>query len=109
MTPFQREALLKSIYHWRKNLKKAKAGKKPDIYSDDCQCCKQFAAASVNSCPCCPIAEYVGESMCRGTPWIEVDRTQYPSEEREVFIRAIKTELKFLEEILINDGVNPKK
>ena len=109
MNQLQREALLKSIAHWKDNVALIKQRKDPHIYGDDCPCCKAFG--DVFSCGGCPIAEYAGDIQCRATPWDDVQLNVGPTSDKgwADLQQAAECELTFLEEILINDGVNPKK
>ena len=104
MNQLQRTALIDSIAHWEDNVALIKQRKDPQIY---CPCCKAFS--DVFSCGGCPIAEYGGDIQCLPVAWGDVQLNVGPTSDKgwADLQQAAERELTFLEEILINDGVNP--
>ena len=69
MSPETREALEKSIEHWRQNVA-AETPDDVDTSSSACALCRAFAS---QGCHGCPVAEFTGKPACARTPYSEAD------------------------------------
>ena len=72
----QVEALWASAEHWLENWQDVKNASSSGV---DCACCEEFYSEQylegkyeyipLGPCSGCPIAEYIENDECRGTPW----------------------------------------
>lgn len=104
------KALVASIGKWERIVNQLKGPTKYDKIvengAEDCPCCRLFYD---NSCYGCPVRDYSGESMCRGTPYVEWNNefpkfqqgpALHPDFSRTVVTSLAKKELKFLKKVL---------
>src|SRR4030065_20519 len=86
-TAQQKKALRGSIRKWERIV----SGKAVNNGSADCPCCLTWLEPS--GCDGCPIKEYSGEDLCRGTPYANGKNETRP-----------QRELKFLKKLYVAGG-----
>jgi hypothetical protein len=106
-------ALARSVKHWEENLK-AKYVADLYIYTESCPLCKMFwknhdeyydkKGDEFIQCKGCPIRDYTGLHGCVDTPWERVNdifyETKAPDSVSYYLRRAIRSEVKFLQQLL---------
>ena len=94
MTPKTRKALEASIKHWERNV----TGRTTTISSEHCALCRLFLDAG---CKGCPVSNYTGKDICRGTPYVEIARMDDKNENlNSLKFRSLAfKELRFLESL----------
>lgn len=112
LTDEQREALVTSIEHWKRNAAATNPAK-VGVRASDCACCIAFRRDG--ECDGCPIAQ-AGHDHCLGTPyfdaadayalWREWSEAAVSNDGGAKFRKLARDEVEFLESIL--DGTYEK-
>lgn len=95
-------ALEMSIKHWRENVRLAKEGEEFGYHTDDCALCRMFYNENTETCTACPVRQYTGQELCKGTPWQGVSQVAYSFDPART-VPATKRMLEFL------IGLRPKR
>lgn len=100
-----KEALLKSIEHWRENesVKKIEDAK---VSADNCALCARFQRDGYcvrvnknNEIELCPVRKSTGRRFCEGSPYWNAQKA-WLNKQLKVFKKAAKKEREFLESLL---------
>lgn len=65
-------ALLASIQHWKENLEDAENNYLPDTTADSCALCETFTIQGHQVCAECPVGKKTKQTLCKGTPYLDV-------------------------------------
>lgn len=98
-----RKALEKSIRHWGKNIA-AETPEQADVSSSTCALCNKFLTYidGHRNCSDCPVANFTGQSRCKGSPYEEAARrlhtwrNERTQAARDAWRKAAQVELDFL-------------